>query len=30
MANTPAQFAQQIRETMDKYARIAKVANIKL
>ncbi|MDH6594287.1 tripartite-type tricarboxylate transporter receptor subunit TctC [Variovorax sp. TBS-050B] len=30
MANTPAQFAQQIREMMDKYARIAKVANIKL
>ena len=30
MANTPAQFAQQIRETMDKYARITKVANIKL
>lgn len=30
MANTPAQFAQQIRDMMDKYARIAKVANIKL
>jgi len=30
MANTPAQFAQQIHEMMDKYARIAKVANIKL
>ena len=30
MANTPEQFAQQIREMMDKYARIAKAANIKL
>lgn len=30
MANTPEQFAQQIRAMLDKYARIAKQANIKL
>jgi tripartite-type tricarboxylate transporter receptor subunit TctC len=30
MANTPAQFAQQIREMIDKYARIAKAADIRL
>lgn len=30
MANTPEQFAQQIRAMLDKYARIAKAANIKL
>jgi tripartite-type tricarboxylate transporter receptor subunit TctC len=30
MANTPEEFAQQIRQMLDKYARIAKAANIKL
>ena len=30
MANTPEQFAQQIAAMLEKYARIAKAANIRL